>query len=66
MNSIIDGFDLELSKNKSHKYNYESGISGYRNEYSNEDRNISRYESLKSNYETTVRNINETISYNTN
>lgn len=45
--------------------NYNNGINGYLSEISTEERNINKYEMLRSNYTTTVETINHTIRSNT-
>ena len=45
--------------------NYNNGINGYLSEISTEERNINKYEMLRSNYATTVETINHTIRSNT-
>ena len=45
--------------------NYNNGINSYLSEISTEERNINKYEMLRSNYTTTVETINHTIRSNT-
>ena len=45
--------------------NYNNGINGYLSEISTEERNINKYEMLRSNYAATVETINHTIRSNT-
>lgn len=45
--------------------NYNNGLNGYLSEISMEERNINKYEMLRSNYTTTVETINHTIRSNT-
>ena len=65
MRNALYETEASIREKQARVQNYNNGINSYLSEISTEERNINKYEMLRSNYTTTVETINHTIRSNT-